>query len=112
MVVEQLKAVAKISTLAPREGSDTDRFERLRDQGDFNPRSPRGERRGGFDEQGRLQDFNPRSPRGERLPIAVTKARFDDFNPRSPRGERRLCGESHRRASGISTLAPREGSDT
>ena len=101
---------------------------------DFNPRSPRGERRTSTTSttSGR-SNFNPRSPRGERR----SSLRFDryttDFNPRSPRGERPPCGArcgprryfnprsrargatcgllASDRAQLISTHAPREGSD-
>ena len=57
-----------------------------------------------------IADFNPRSPRGER------RRRLDDvgdvrhFNPRSPRGER-LRGEGQEDADRISIHAPRVGSD-
>ena len=55
----------------------------------FNPRSPRGERRGCCSDLRLLADFNPRSPRGERhgVPGSVF-SRSRNFNPRSPRGER------------------------
>ena len=78
-------------------------------------------------------DFNPRSPRGERPISPPCKAARDNFNPRSPRGERRIrrgnakmgfefqstlpargaTGQAaHRRLlRGISIHAPREGSD-
>ena len=57
---------------------------------DFNPRSPRGERRfkrtNDADGNG---NFNPRSPRGERLPLFPALFHLKrNFNPRSPRGER------------------------
>ena len=78
----------------------------------FNPRSPRGERRTSPGRTPKSRYFNPRSPRGERplvpaghrcaqqfqstLPargatnVLRRSIRFyDDFNPRSPRGERR-----------------------
>ena len=81
--------------------------------GDFNPRSPRGERPGLSLRCPVISDFNPRSPRGERLrPVRITRliAKFQStlpawgatfistvpstivcyFNPRSPRGERLL----------------------
>ena len=101
-----------ISTLAPREGSDARRIPCLSPGPDFNPRSPRGERRviwipgeqveafqPSLPARGatrrrpfrdpRPPDFNPRSPRGERLRSNVDYKRSNDFNPRSPRGERR-----------------------
>ena len=80
--------------------------------GNFNPRSPRGERpflslrqnafldisihapregSDGFSEMRRRffhANFNPRSPRGERRRNSYSALRYIYFNPRSPRGER------------------------
>ena len=55
---------------------------------DFNPRSPCGERRGYPGRPPGYRDFNPRSPCGERpwLPASPSSGRY--FNPRSPCGER------------------------
>ena len=102
-----------ISIHAPRVGSDPDESNLFRFQGDFNPRSPCGERpicssviprftryfnpRSPCGERLTVgsafhpgTDFNPRSPCGERLPIFLCPAQQDDyFNPRSPCGERR-----------------------
>ena len=56
---------------------------------DFNPRSPRGERRRKIIKTEKVGYFNPRSPRGERRGTSDISGRADaDFNPRSPRGER------------------------
>ena len=55
----------------------------------FNPRSPRGERRHLLTAPSVAPNFNPRSPRGERLHVSLVTVDFVDFNPRSPRGERR-----------------------
>ena len=106
---------------------------RVRDN--FNPRSPHGERRQAvFDRDLRVEisthaprtgsdtlsaglwrrviNFNPRSPHGERQPPAATSRRRDgDFNPRSPHGERRHQQPPAAGAAGISTHAPRTGSD-
>ena len=80
---------------------------------DFNPRSPRGERR--FTRNGTRSSgcyFNPRSPRGERRSsFASAPSALANFNPRSPRGERRHHKRRHASASRISIHAPREGSD-
>ena len=68
---------------------------------DFNPRSPRGERRLAGDMASfKNIDFNPRSPRGERHHSVWHVTPPGYFNPRSPRGERlrrsfpccRMCG--------------------
>ena len=56
---------------------------------DFNPRSPRGERRLRLRGHRMRNHFNPRSPRGERLLLSCLFRFLRDFNPRSPRGERR-----------------------
>ena len=101
----------------------------------FNPRSPRGERprsavcisrpvvfqptlpaRGATAvpcaSSSRARYFNPRSPRGERrCPLRCTPT-TTDFNPRSPRGERPLYPHTCADWYGISTHAPREGSDS
>ena len=59
----------------------------------------------------RPHDFNPRSPRGERRTFLLMARGSHHFNPRSPRGER-----LYRLASGnlyrISIHAPRVGSDS
>ena len=77
----------------------------------FNPRSPRGERRASLSIGTDLPHFNPRSPRGERQQLSnrftiteqfqstlsarratpINNPKTDNsknFNPRSPRGER------------------------
>ena len=58
--------------------------------GDFNPRSPHGERREAVQTGEERQYFNPRSPHGERRDSACYPVLFvKNFNPRSPHGERR-----------------------
>ena len=65
----------------------------------FNPRSPRGERRAIVLTSLQYFHFNPRSPRGERLFRRPQLHYSPYFNPRSPRGERRgssrLQGHQH-----------------
>ena len=58
-----------------------------------------------------LRNFNPRSPRGERRPDPRPPHCANHFNPRSPRGERQR--DQHRQPirRSISIHAPREGSD-
>ena len=79
-----------ISIHAPREGSDFTRMEGKGQCRNFNPRSPRGERRPGS--HGQL-DWNgisihaPREGSDWRSPWRPGRPRY--FNPRSPRGERR-----------------------
>ena len=102
-----------ISIHAPREGSDILDFLRHRKVKDFNPRSPRGERRGlSFyqSKHGRFQSTLP--ARGATAATTDSAAQEDDFNPRSPRGERRTCLHARYLHGSISIHAPREGSDS
>ena len=124
----------QISTHAPRTGSDLVVLHHFSKRIDFNPRSPHGERP--FGSPGKrmlLFDFNPRSPHGERLSVSPRLIHSPYFNPRSPHGERQMrlrysCvfllnfnprsphGERLDNVTvflplGISTHAPRTGSD-
>jgi len=56
-------------------------------------------------------DFNPRSPWGERRPPRLPADGLDHFNPRSPWGERRSRAAGCQGAAAISIHAPRGGSD-
>ncbi len=80
----------KISIHAPRGGSDPGTCKPLCKSGDFNPRSPRGERR--------------------QANVVITPT-GSDFNPRSPRGERHKYFDYFTGALPISIHAPRGGSD-
>ena len=82
------RARLAISIHAPRTGSDGGDDDSRLAHGDFNPRSPHGERPQISQMQTSRCYFNPRSPHGERLeqkPIASAEVYF---NPRSPHGER------------------------
>ena len=59
-----------------------------------------------------IGNFNPRSPHGERRGARDRKCVCEDFNPRSPHGERHyfVRGDADQRE--ISIHAPRTGSDT
>ena len=130
----QLLPLPPISIHAPREGSDGAIVTGIGDLMDFNPRSPRGERRetglvgsgvvgisihapreGSDGIGGRcggvLGDFNPRSPRGERLtgphPVHIHGA-ISIHAPREGSDPRVQRGAHY---PGISIHAPREGSD-
>ena len=81
--------VRVISTHAPRTGSDAPSASRLTAS----------------------RHFNPRSPHGERLCFSSASKRSFYFNPRSPHGERLLRVGVVRKGDGISTHAPRTGSD-
>ena len=56
-------------------------------------------------------NFNPRSPHGERQIAYIDLIKGDDFNPRSPHGERHGDAGGKRAEFAISTHAPRTGSD-
>ena len=80
-------------------------------QGNFNPRSPCGERPTYSAKRPVTPYFNPRSPCGERLPPRyLAWVPRSHFNPRSPCGERHMLpGTATFRQ--ISTHAPHAGSD-
>jgi len=83
-------ANGRISIHAPRGGSDDLSIESSFLPGDFNPRSPWGERLGGGVGCDTDKHFNPRSPWGERRCLQRLLVYRLNFNPRSPWGERRL----------------------
>ena len=106
------KQQVDISIHAPRTGSDCRLGRGANRAGNFNPRSPHGERQDGrIHQRGRgkfqstlpargatcfVQDsctpalyFNPRSPHGERRLLQGRENYRLYFNPRSPHGERR-----------------------
>ena len=108
---DEMTAASRISIHAPRTGSDRHRLELLRPHGDFNPRSPHGERPARAVRRRLTGHFNPRSPHGERpagsiqhilhrtISIHAPRTGSDSllqqngrtgrhFNPRSPHGER------------------------
>ena len=81
----------KISTHAPRTGSDIIPYSRQYAKGHFNPRSPHGERPlMSTPPSASAMHFNPRSPHGERLYVLTLTLPITHFNPRSPHGERRI----------------------
>ena len=83
-------ALRHISIHAPRVGSDrTYGVAKFVREDDFNPRSPRGERRVaqyGYHENSLFQSTLPAW--GATLLPLFLRLRASDFNPRSPRGER------------------------
>ena len=108
---EQQQRLQRISIHAPREGRDEQLGSQGREPGDFNPRSPRGERRFSGRCWADWCDFNPRSPRGERPSGGISGQQNRNFNPRSPRGERLVSCMWLPFVPTISIHAPREGSD-
>ena len=78
----------------------------------FQPTLPaRGATRRQDAAQSGAEDFNPRSPHGERRVCYDEVQPCPYFNPRSPHGERRAADDQRVAAVGISTHAPRTGSD-
>ena len=102
----QRAASRVISIHAPRTGSDTIRIYGAHHNGNFNPRSPHGERRKAGRENGRSLHFNPRSPHGERRNPFIQRRFRRNFNPRSPHGERRVSPFESRRASNFNPRSP------
>ena len=80
----------RISTHAPRTGSDQSDCRIASCHADFNPRSPHGERhRTVMQKEGRRLRFQPTLPaRGATIAFYTVRKRFWYFNPRSPHGER------------------------
>ena len=102
----------RISTHAPRTGSDTPLVTDKTLTLEFQPTLPA---RGATTMYPQLFHsakvyFNPRSPHGERRNYLSPDIGVYDFNPRSPHGER-LLGEQVCGRQEISTHAPRTGSD-
>ena len=119
----------EISIHAPRVGSDLKGDSSFRKSKDFNPRSPRGERRKWRTSKRTSSYFNPRSPRGERRPRVAHAPRLEisihaprvgsdewsyqlltkrrNFNPRSPRGERRRRTTTSSSSANFNPRSPR-----
>ena len=98
------------STL-PARGATTADDPRQHKHKNFNPRSPRGERRFSF-KQGLFDfDFNPRSPRGERPDNLFLLPRLSLFQSTLPARGATLAGKPFAYYELISIHAPREGSD-
>ena len=105
------------STL-PARGATWYRDATRTDEGDFNPRSPHGERPNGLRARRAKLDFNPRSPHGERHCKAPRLSNPPRHPPRGTfQAPRPARGGTPRRVAGnrivsISIHAPRTGSDT
>ena len=72
---------------------------------DFYPRSPCGERLGGFGDKSDNKNFYPRSPCGERPAGVLYCHLIPNFYPRSPCGERRQIKQTCRAEISISIHA-------
>ena len=79
-----------ISTHAPRTGSDVVTAMMYMNPGDFNPRSPHGERQESVDLMLGNYRISTHAPRtGSDTSLTSRKRSRANFNPRSPHGERR-----------------------
>ena len=130
----QSSAAAKISTHAPRTGSDSAACSHRRNIIDFNPRSPHGERPRCRHENRQADLISTHAPRTGSDNLRVVSCHsanisthaprtgsdrtvnnrtrlIHHFNPRSPHGERLLPRHRSRRPWCISTHAPRTESD-
>ena len=109
---ERISAGCQISIHAPLAGSDDILGIVLGVFTDFNPRSPRGERRAGPSSRHRTGTyFNPRSPRGER-PVGEFPLPFIyKISIHAPLAGSDLLEGALRRCCAISIHAPLAGSD-
>ena len=101
----------RISTHAPRTGSDPAEGTNEAAEWHFNPRSPHGERLEQLTEKLPRYHFNPRSPHGERRAPARQTTDPDLISTHAPRTGSDRCLLHGHRARAISTHAPRTGSD-
>ena len=100
-----------ISIHAPREGGDCISSDTVKIPANFNPRPPRGGRRGKVKTTAASPNFNPRPPRGGRLkrpPMQSTTPTFQSTPP--ARGATSYSGP-RLDSIPISIHAPREGGD-
>ena len=105
--------MGRISTHAPRTGSDLARAKPGADAGYFNPRSPHGERHARAVFEICAHDFNPRSPHGERPRVPRRGGRDDHISTHAPRtGSDPEQEDTMKQKTRISTHAPRTGSDS
>ena len=103
-------ASPQISIHAPRTGSDPRFFGGGGGGGDFNPRSPHGERPARSALRSCCSAFQPTLPaRGATyaVPSTITPAR--NFNPRSPHGERRSTSTDTAAKSQFQSTLPARG---
>ena len=104
--------VRVISIHTPREGSDFLPAVQLVDKRQFQSTLPaRGATLKCCRGRQHYADFNPHSPRGERRLWKRASTPTGDFNPHSPRGERLFNQIRETMKTEISIHTPREGSD-
>ena len=101
-----------ISIHAPRTGSDMATTSAASFAGNFNPRSPHGERQTQRRRQTGQSNFNPRSPHGERQAFrSRCNAGVNRFQSTLPARGATVKKDSSPSSSLISIHAPRTGSD-
>ena len=97
-----------ISIHAPRTGSDDGSRRHFEKRGNFNPRSPHGERRIAWNSKTARSYFNPRSPHGERLDPTKLERTSEKFQSTLPaRGATLLEGNPGKQKLFQSTLPAR-----
>ena len=102
----------KFQSTLPAGGATPQRGRGPRGISNFNPRSPRGERRWAIRCSSRRRNFNPRSPRGERpAPRARQRTAWSGFQSTLPAGGATKRQEKPPQGIVISIHAPRGGSD-
>ena len=111
--IDRVKPYARFQPTLPARGATLSLSENNVDSFKFQPTLPaRGATSAILHSCHRGQNFNPRSPHGERLFVLRRDyIGIKNFNPRSPHGERRLSNGLTQQQLAISTHAPRTGSD-
>ena len=111
LALDILQRRAFISIHAPRTGSDAKLEQISIGHGNFNPRSPHGERHHPFNMSDILAYFNPRSPHGERHVVILEDCDTQKFQSTLPARGATSGWCRMRFFAGISIHAPRTGSD-
>ena len=99
-----------ISIHAPRTGSDAQLRVLHAPVGDFNPRSPHGERPVRVGGNSQTCYFNPRSPHGERLGVTTTQEMLESISIHAPRtGSDRAAGTKRGTSRQFQSTLPARG---
>ena len=110
--LRRVRYAVGISTHAPRTGSDVAEITIQNYESDFNPRSPHGERPLNKPSLMHVSfHFNPRSPHGERRVVAMRKEYYQGISTHAPRTGSDASTSASPMTASISTHAPRTGSD-
>ena len=107
---QEMQQFQQISIHAPRTGSDALAMWCVLNHGNFNPRSPHGERLGIRMAQQAMQKISIHAPRTGSDPTSpLPPWMLRDFNPRSPHGERRTWRRADARSAGFQSTLPARG---